>query len=315
MEKYVFGVDVGGTSIKLGLFASTGTLLEKWQIDTHVREDECGILEDIAAAIRSKLAEKHICQSDVLGIGMGVPGAVLPDGTVNRCVNLGWGVLKAGEILQKLLGVPVKIGNDANVAALGEQFKGSAEGLDNCVMVTLGTGVGAGIILNGQIVPGNFGAAGEIGHFAMKDGETDICGCGKHGCLEQYTSANGIARLGRRYAQKCDSILGKDAQIDSIQVFSAARQGDAAAQAALNEMFDLLGRALAYTAAVIDPEAFVIGGGVSNAGAVLTEGVRAAYQKYCFHASVHTKILLASLGNDAGIYGACKLALDAGKGL
>lgn len=315
MEKYVFGVDVGGTAIKLGLFTPTGTLLEKWQIDTHVRENEHGILEDIAAAIREKLKEKQIPQSDVLGIGMGVPGAVLPDGTVNKCVNLGWGVIKAGEILQQLLGVPVKIGNDANVAALGEQFKGSAEGLDNCVMVTLGTGVGAGIILNGQIVPGSFGAAGEIGHFVMKDGEPDVCGCGKRGCLEQYTSANGVVRLGKRHAQGQPSILGKTAPIDSIQVFSAAKQGDTAAQAALQEMFDLLGRALAYTAAVIDPQAFVIGGGVSNAGTVLTEGIGAAYRKYCFHASAHTKILLASLGNDAGIYGACKLALDAGKGL
>ena len=310
MKKYVFGIDVGGTAVKLGLFEPEGVLLEKWQIPTRVCNDESGILQDIADAIQAKLNERGIALEAVGGIGMGIPGAVLPDGTVNKCVNLNWGRFQAGAALEQMTGLPVRIGNDANVAALGELFKGSAAGYSSAVMITLGTGVGAGVIQNGKIIPGVFGAAGEIGHFHMVDGETDICGCGKTGCLEQYVSANGIARLGRRYAALAGekTILGRNGPIDSIHVFAAAKAGDAAARQALTHAFDLLGKALAYTAGVIDPEVLVLGGGVSNAGEVLVEGVEQAYRKYCFHASRNTKIILASLGNDAGIYGACRMA-------
>lgn len=310
MKKYVFGVDVGGTSVKLGLFDTDGVLLEKWQIPTRVCDDENRILQDIADAVQEKRAERGLKQDEIGGIGMGIPGAVLPDGTVNKCVNLNWGRFQAGAVLEKLTGSPVRIGNDANVAALGELFKGSAAGYTSAVMITLGTGVGAGVIQNGRIVPGAFGAAGEIGHFHMVDGETETCGCGKKGCLEQYVSANGIARLGRRYAEQAgeSTILGKNGLIDSIQVFAAAKDGDTAAQQTLESAFDMLGKALAYMACVIDPEVFVIGGGVSNAGEVLRHGVERAYKRYCFHASTDTKIILASLGNDAGIYGACRMA-------
>ncbi|MBR1660306.1 MAG: ROK family protein, partial [Oscillospiraceae bacterium] len=195
MKSYMFGVDVGGTTVKLGLFRTTGELEDKWEIKTDTENNGQNILWDIAAAIRGKLKEKNVALDEVEGVGIGVPGAVLESGVVNRCVNLGWGVTDVKNNLSGYLdGLRVEVGNDANVAALGEMWTGGGKGYQSIVMVTLGTGVGGGVILNGRILSGSTGAAGEIGHFKVNAEETEVCGCGKKGCLEQYASANGIAR-------------------------------------------------------------------------------------------------------------------------
>ena len=313
MKNYLFGVDVGGTMVKLGLFDTEGKLLDKWSIVTELSDDEKSILRDIWAAIEAKMQEKAIAKEDVQGIGMGVPGPVLADGTVNRCVNLNWGRFNVKAALEEISGLPVAVGNDANVAALGEQWMGGGAGHSNVVMVTLGTGVGGGIILDGKIVTGSFGAAGEIGHMHMVDGETKACGCGKFGCLEQYTSANGIILLAQEYIAEHGengTKLGHEVPIDSINIFKAAREGDATANGIIDEMFDLLGRSLAAVSNVIDPEAYVIGGGVSKEGQYLADGIEKAFKKYAFHASEGAKILLAKLGNDAGIYGAARMVME-----
>lgn len=199
MKNYAFGVDIGGTTIKLGLFTTNATLLETWEIPTRTEDDGKHILTDIADAISTKMERQNISPKDVEGIGMGVPGPVSSDGTVLKCVNLGWDVFNVEHRLSVLSGMRVKAGNDANVAALGEMWQGGGKGYQDLVMVTLGTGVGGGVIIGGHILPGASGAAGEIGHIPMVDDEGEYCGCGKKGCLEQYTSANGIVRIIRRY--------------------------------------------------------------------------------------------------------------------
>ena len=313
MGKYIFGVDIGGTTVKLGLFDGGGGLLDKWEIPTAVVEhDDTAILRDVSAAIRAKQAEKGIAGEDVLGVGVGVPGPVLADGTINRCVNLGWGVFNIEKTMSELCGFRVKAGNDANVAALGEQFRGGGRGYGNVVMITLGTGVGAGVVVDGRIVPGAFGAAGEVGHMHINDGETEMCGCGRQGCLEQYASANGLVRVAERYLAahpEVPTALGRDVKVSSVTVFQQAQAGDRAGLAIVEKFFDTLGLALSYIACVIDPECVVIGGGVSNAGQYLIDGTARAYQKYCFHASKEMKVMRAQLGNDAGIYGACGMIL------
>ena len=183
MKKYAFGVDIGGTTIKIGLFETSGNLIEKWEIPTRTQENGTYILNDIAEAIAAKLAEKNISEKEIEGIGVGVPGPVGDDGTVYKCVNLGWSVFNVAIELERKTGFKVKVGNDANVAALGEMWQGGGKGYKNLVMVTLGTGVGGGVIINEKIIPGSDGAAGEIGHLRVKERETETCGCGNHGCF------------------------------------------------------------------------------------------------------------------------------------
>ncbi len=311
MSKYVVGVDIGGTTVKLGLFTAEGDLLDKWEITT--RKDEGGryILGDVAESVEDKLTEKAIDKQDVVGVGMGVPGPVKEDGTVLKCANLGWGIFNVEEELEKIIGLPVKAGNDANMAALGEMWQGGGKGYSNQVMVTLGTGVGGGIILNGKMLSGVNGAGGEIGHMQISDSETETCGCGKTGCLEQYTSATGIVRLANKALDSSD----KPSKLRSIQyvsakaIFDAAKEGDDLAMDLVEEHGKCLGKALAQIACVVDPEVFVIGGGVSRAGEILIDNTSKYFQKYAFHACRGTKFALATLGNDAGIYGSAKAIL------
>ena len=196
MNRKCIGIDIGGTSVKIGIFETDGTLIDKWEIPTRKENNGENILSDIAASIKNKLSESGIPISDIEGAGMGLPGPVLENGYVEFCVNLGWKAMNPQDILSGLLdGMPVRSANDANVAALGELWQGGGKGYKDMVMVTLGTGVGGGIILNGKIWTGMQGVGGEIGHIHVKDGETEHCGCGNQGCLEQYASATGIARL------------------------------------------------------------------------------------------------------------------------
>jgi glucokinase len=310
MKKYCFGVDVGGTTIKMGFFDTEGNVLDKWEIPTRTENGGENVLPDIAKAVKDKLAEKQIDKEEVSGIGVGVPGPVDSKGVVYKCVNLGWGIFNVNEKLEDLTGISVKAGNDANVAALGEMWKGGGQGFHTLVVVTLGTGVGGGIILDGQMLTGAKGAGSEIGHIHMNDAEPDECGCGNHGCLEQYASATGVVRLAKRALAKATekTVLNADT-VTAKDVWDAVKEGDPVALQVAEQFGKYLGEGLAIVADVINPEAFVIGGGVSKAGEVLLSYIEKNYTKTVFHASRDVKFTLATLGNDAGIYGAAKLVL------
>lgn len=313
MKKYAFGVDIGGTTVKMGLFETNGNLLDIWEIPTRTQENGKYILGDIAEAVEAKLAEKSISKLDVEGIGMGVPGPIGPDGTVLKCVNLGWGIFNVEQGLGKLSGFKVKVGNDANVAALGEMWQGGGKGYKDIVMVTLGTGVGGGIIINEHILAGINGAAGEIGHLPMKENETEACGCGKKDCLEQYASATGIVKVTRRYLREhaeAESALKNCSDFTAKDIFDAAKEGDKVALLMVDEVGILLGKALASIACVVNPEAFVIGGGMSKAGAILLDSIQKHYTEYAFHAACNTVFKQAELSNNAGIYGGVRLVLE-----
>lgn len=305
MADYAFGVDIGGTTVKIGLFSKEGQLIDKWEITT--RKDEGGkyILSDIAESLDNKLVERGLSKADIEGIGMGVPGPVKADGTVLKCVNLGWGIFNVADEMSKITGLPVKAGNDANMAALGEMWQGGGKGYKDIVMVTLGTGVGGGIILDGRMLSGINGAGGEIGHICINDEETDVCGCGNKGCLEQYTSATGIVRMANRLLNTTDkpSKLRTVQYISAKEIFDAAKEGDEVAADLVEEHGRSLGKALAQIACVVDPEIFVIGGGVSRAGDILINTTAKYFAQYAFHACRQTKFALATLGNDAGMYG------------
>lgn len=313
MKKYAFGVDIGGTTIKMGLFTTGGELLEMWEIPTRTENNGEKILTDIASEVEKKMTEKGLAVSEVEGLGMGVPGPISPDGTVLKCVNLGWEIFNVEKEMEKLTGLKVKAGNDANVAALGEMWQGGGRGYQDVVMVTLGTGVGGGIIIGGRILAGINGAAGEIGHIPMKEGETECCGCGKKGCLEQYASASGIARTAKKRLAAdagIETSLRKIEEVTSRDIFDAAKAGDGFALSLVDEVGNLLGKALASIACVVNPEAFVIGGGMSKAGAILTDAIRKYYVEYAFHAERETEFKLAQLGNNAGMFGGVKMVLD-----
>lgn len=311
MSKVVFGIDVGGTTCKCGTFSEDGRLLRKDEIPT--RKDEGGslILPDIRDYINGVLSDMNLTKDDVTGIGMGVPGACLEDGTVNKCINLGWGVFNAANVLSELTGIPVKIGNDANMAALGEFWVGGGLEYNSMVMVTIGTGVGGGVIIDGKPLYGYYGAAAEIGHMPLVDGETERCNCGKKGCLEQVASATGIVRIANRMLTERDmpSSLRAVPYISAKVIFDEAKTGDALAIQVTEYVCRYLGKGLACAAAMVDPEVFVIGGGVSAAGEYFINLIEKYYKEYAFHASRDTKIVKASLGNDAGMYGAAKLIL------
>lgn len=309
MKKYVFGVDIGGTTVKLGLFDVDGNVLDKWEIPTRTENNGKAILPDIADSIRDKM--KQIDRESVAGVGVGMPGPVDGEGIVHRAVNLGWGNLNVKDELEDLLNMSVMASNDANVAALGEMWMGGGQGCKDMVMITLGTGVGGGIIVDGKILTGAIGAAGEIGHIHVQDGEQEPCGCGNYGCLEQYASATGITRLANRMlkADKEDSVL-RQGEVSAKTVFDAVKARDALAVKVAEQFGRYLGEALANVAGVLNPEVIVIGGGVSKAGEILIDYIRPHFDRNVFHGSRGVKFSLATLGNDAGIYGAAKLILD-----
>ena len=313
MKKYAYGVDIGGTTVKIGFFETTGKLVDTWEIPTRTENDGELILPDIAESIKEKNEKKSITTDDIEGIGMGVPGPVKDDGTVLKCVNLGWGVFNVEKALSVICGgVKVKAGNDANVAALGEMWQGGGKGYEDVVMITLGTGVGGGIIRGGKIVAGTNGAAGEIGHMPMIDDESECCGCGKKGCLEQYASANGLVNVAEKYIaahRTVETELDLNAGFTAKDVCDAAKAGDKAGLAAVEESMRLLGKAMASVSCVIDPQVFVVGGGLSKAGNIIIDTASKYYKEYAFHASRETEIKLATLGNAAGMYGGVKMVI------
>ncbi len=316
MKEYAFGIDLGGTTAKIGLFTTSGALLEKWEVPTDTSNAGEHILENLAAAILGKMKEQSIDPEQVEGVGIGVPGPVQDASVVPIvCANLGgWGEQNVSARLSGLLdGLKVLVGNDANVAALGEIWMGAAKGCSSAVMVTLGTGVGGGVIVNNHVIDGTHGAGGEIGHLTVNRHETAVCGCGKRGCLEQYSSATGVVRCMKKLLDENPDtpcvLRGTD--FVAKDVFDAARSGDALAAREVDEMADTLGMALASIAATVDPEAFLVGGGVSRAGEVLFAPLTKHFKEYAFRSCRETPIKQASLGNDAGIYGAVRLIVGA----
>lgn len=311
MSSYIFGIDIGGTTVKCGLFTAQGELLEKWEIPTR-REDAGGnVLPDVAAAILGKMEEKNIAKEDIAGIGVGVPGPVRDDGTVLKCANLGWGITPVNTILQELTGLKVRVANDANVAALGEMWKGGGRGFDDVIMITLGTGVGGGVIVGGRVVAGSNGAGGEIGHIIINPAETDVCGCGGHGHLEQYASATGIVRMARKRLAADDSstALREYSELTAKDIFDCAKQKDKVACELVDMLGSYLALALTHVAATVDPQVFVIGGGVSKAGQILLDAVSRHYNENILYALRNKEFRLAELGNDAGIYGSARLVI------
>ena len=311
--RYCFGVDIGGTTVKLGLFKFDGEVVEKWEIKTRTENHGVNILPDVATTIKEHMRQRELIKENVLGVGVGIPAPVMESGIVKATANLGWGYKEVKHELEELLEIEVKVGNDANVAALGEMWKGGGQGHRNMIMVTLGTGVGGGVITNGRIMVGGHGAGGEIGHICVNYDETESCGCGKTGCLEQYASATGIARLARvRLKKNEDASILRDAaeeEISAKTVFDAVKAGDKVAMEVAEEFGKYLGYALSNLAVIVDPEVIVIGGGVSRAGEILLEYVTKYFMKRVFFANKECKFALATLGNDAGIFGAAKLVL------
>ena len=310
MARYVFGADVGGTTAKIGLLTETGEMLDFWEIPTRTEDHGKMILADVSDSIRAKMKERNIEDTEVVGAGIGVPGAVNADGLCYQAVNLGWENYNVVNEFHSKLKLPVKAGNDANVAALGEAWKGGGKGYKNMLLVTLGTGVGGGIINEGKILTGSFGSGGEIGHIHLVDDEEDARGCGKHGCFEQYASATGAMRLAKRMLASSneDSVL-RNGDFECKDIFDAAKRGDALAVKIAEQYGYYLGKGIAITATVVNPEIIVLGGGVSKAGEMLFDLLMPSFKKYVFPGCGDAKFALAKLGNDAGVYGAAKLLM------
>lgn len=307
--KYCFGVDIGGTFVKLGLFTSEGELLEKWQIPTRREDESSHVLPDIAASVLAKMDEKGIVKEDVTGIGFGTPGPVTEDGVAVCPANLDWVNKPVAKELTELTGLPSRGGNDVNVAGLGEMWRGGAKGYKNVVVVPIGTGVGAAIIVNGKIITGTRGAAGEVGHIHVDDEIQEPCGCKAVGCVEQFSSATGLVRMAKK-ALADESVVTSLRDLEEVtakDVIDAAKAGDEIADKIFDKFCDYLGYSLAATAAVIDPEIFIIGGGVSKAGQVLVDRVQGYFKKYAWPGIRGIEFALAELGNDAGIYGAASM--------
>lgn len=312
MDKYCFGIDIGGTTIKCGLFTEQGELKEKWEIVTRREDSGSKVPQDVADTIANKMKEHGISKEAVVGVGIGVPGPVKEDGTVLKCANLGWDIFNVNEKMGELTGLSVAAANDANVAALGEMWQGGGKGYEDVVMVTLGTGVGGGVILNGKVIAGSNGAGGEIGHIIVNPKESERCGCGGHGHLEQYASATGILRLAKKALAESDALseLRSIENLTAKDIFDKAKSGDKLACELVEELGMYLGTALSHVAAAVDPQVFVIGGGVSKAGSILIDVVSKYYNENIIYALAGKEFRLAELFNDAGIYGCAKLILS-----
>lgn len=311
MSKYVFGVDIGGTTIKFGLFTVEGELIEKFVIDTDTSNEGTNLLPDTAKAIQAKLTEKSLTITDVAGVGVGVPGPVDDEGVVLIGVNINWPKpVAVKKTLSHLLGIPVKVTNDANIAALGEMWLGAAKGANSAIMYTLGTGVGGGVIVDGKVINGANGAGGEIGHLAAIPEGGAPCGCGRTGCLETVASATGIVRITKEKLAETTvaTTLREVEDVKAKDVFDAAKAGDTFALDIVDRVGYYLGLSAANLAASTDPEQFIFGGGVAYAGDILIQAIRQYYEKYAFASVKNTPFVLATLGNDAGIIGGAYLA-------
>ena len=311
-KNYYVGLDVGGTSVKMGLFTEDGELLAKHSVPTPPLIDAAGYAA-VTGGIEQLVGKASVAILDVKGIGAAIPCPVPADGNVKLQANIQLDVPGLSEaLLARCRNATVKVENDANAAAMGELWAGSARGNRSFVFVTLGTGVGGGVVIDGSVVSGVVGAGGEIGHMSMNPDETRVCGCGGRGHLEQYASATGIVTS---YKMECAARGVEPVELtgtsDSRSVFEAAKNGDEAAWAAIDTMCDYLGRALALISSVVDPEAFVLGGGTSNSSDMFMDRLVERYKSYALAVCTETPIEVASLGNDAGIFGAAYVAVQA----
>jgi len=306
MRRYNLGIDIGGTSIKIGLFDLDDNLLDSWNLPTNKSSFGEYILHEIAEVINSKLVI-----SEIRGIGFGVPGPVAKN-LVFSCVNLGWGKKDIVSEFKAILNddeIVIKVANDANLAAAGEIYKGVASGYVNAFMVTLGTGIGGGVIIDGRVVDGINGVAGEIGHTHIDDLYNLNCNCGKNGCLETVASATGIVRLAKEYLNhsKKSSPLRKYSDFSAKKVIDYAKLGDQVANEILDLSMEYLARVLAKVTYIINPDIFIIGGGISNAGNFIIDKITKFYYPLVKPFIQTTHFEIATLGNDAGMYGACYL--------
>lgn len=311
--RLAIGIDVGGTNTKYGVFTEAGRMIKKISLPTVCGKDGLYIFEQITEEVQKLKQQFSKGETYIMGIGIGMPGPVMEDGYVENCVNLNLKDVNPSQIIGKMLkDIPVTVGNDANVAALGEMWEGGAVGYDSIIVITLGTGVGSGIVLNRRILYGEKGLAGEIGHIIVNPKEKEICNCGKYGCLDQIASARGIVRIAERMMEFTDlpSELRQMRKISARKVAEAAKKGDALSYLVLDYCMSFLGKCLADVSYVIDPQVFVIGGGVSQAGSFLTDMIQRHYEKNATLIKNKTPVVIAKLGNDAGIYGAAKLAFD-----
>lgn len=313
MNTYYIGLDIGGTAIKIGLFDNNDELKQKTEIPTRLHLSGAHILSDSVEACSKLLDTEDVDWNSVQGIGVGVPGLVKDDNYIVRCVNLGWENVDLGKELYALTKVRnVRAINDAKAAALGEWWKGGHGQCSSAVMITLGTGIGGGVIMNGQIVNGAFGSAGELSHFPLVPDETEPCACGKFGHLQQYASAEGIVHqfCKKLRIENKPTILSNHENLTAKNIIDAAREEDKLAKEVFDDAVKKIAQTMAMVTSVIDPELFLIGGGMSKAGDFLIDAIRKEYRRCVILFSEDTRIEQAVLGNDAGIYGAVKYVMD-----
>ncbi|HEM3561165.1 ROK family glucokinase [Streptococcus suis] len=318
MSKKIIGIDLGGTSVKLAILTTEGEIQEKWSIKTNILDEGSHIVPDIIDSIKHRFETHGLTKEDFLGVGMGSPGVVDSEaGTVIGAYNLNWKTLQlVKDQFESALGLPFYIDNDANVAALGEQWVGAGNNNPNVVFMTLGTGVGGGVIAAGNLIRGVKGAGGELGHITVDFDAPFACTCGKKGCLETVASATGIVNLTRRYAEeyagdaKLKQLIDDGEEVTAKDVFDLAKEGDDLALIVYRHFSEYLGVACANIAAVLNPAYIVLGGGVSAAGEFLLDGVRNVFAENSFpQIKESTQIVLATRGNDAGVLGAASLVL------
>ncbi|MGB3161245.1 MAG: ROK family glucokinase [Carnobacterium sp.] len=315
MSKKLIGIDLGGTTAKLAILSETGEIQQKWSVLTDISEEGAKIIPSIVDSINDHINRYNMTKDDFIGIGMGSPGTVdRVNGTVIGAYNLNWKNLQPVKMLiESGTGISFAIDNDANVAALGERWKGAGENEDNMAFLTLGTGVGGGIIAEGNLLHGTVGAAGEVGHITV-DPKGYACTCGKKGCLETVASATGVVRLARDYADnyagesKLKLAIDDGQLVTAKDVFDYAKNNDELAEMVIDKVAFYLGLACGNIANILNPSTIVIGGGVSNAGQFLIDKVRDYFNVFTFPAVQNScKIRLAQLGNDAGVIGASSL--------
>jgi glucokinase len=316
MNKKLIGIDLGGTTAKFAIMTADGEVQQKWTIETNILDDGSHIVPDIIDSINHHIKLYNMDKDQFIGIGMGTPGSVdIEKGTVIGAYNLNWATLQTvKEDIEAGTGLNFALDNDANVAALGERWRGAGDNESDVVVVTLGTGVGGGIIANGQLLHGVAGSAGEIGHVTV-DPNGYQCTCGKRGCLETVSSATGVVRVARTLAEE---FAGKsrlksmidDGQVSSKDVFELAAEGDVLALRVVDKVTYYLGLACGNIGNTLNPSSIVIGGGVSASGEFLRGRVEKYFEEFTFpQVRNTTKIKLAELGNEAGVIGAASLAL------
>lgn len=313
MKKYLFGIDIGGTTVKIGLFDLNGRLLEKREISTRTEALGKYILSDIAESAEKLLSSQNTDWSSAAGIGIDVPGPVIGNHYVTRCVNLGWKDIDVSKEMRVLTGVEdIIVVNDAKSAALGEWWMGGHNNCRSAVMITLGTGIGGGVILDGRIVNGAFGGAGELSHFPIVPDETEPCACGKYGHLQQYASAEGIVHQFQKKlrSNKNLPVLSDNDHITAKDIIDAARSGDEPAKKIVDDAVKKIAQTMAMITSVIDPELFLIGGGMAEAGDFLLNAIHEEFRRLVLFVSENARVELAVMGNEAGIYGAVKSIMN-----